>query len=40
MEAFEKKEMLMLFIKGVMFLEEQRSKGKINLKVPENELYN
>ena len=35
-EAFEKKEMLKVFIKGMMFLEEQRTKGKVSLNVEDN----
>lgn len=38
-EAFEKKEMLKVFIKGMMFLEEQRTKGKFSLNVEDNQLF-
>jgi hypothetical protein len=38
-EAFEKKEMLKVFIKGMMFLEEQRTKGKVSLNVEDNQLF-
>ena len=38
MEAYEKKEMLKLFIRGMMYLEDQRQKlNRSNL--PKNELF-
>jgi hypothetical protein len=39
MEAYGKKEMLKLFIKGMMYIEDQRSKVRINLGMPKDELF-
>ena len=38
MEAFEKKEMLKLFIRGMMHLEDQRTKSNRS-SLPKNELF-
>lgn len=38
MEAFEKKEMLKLFIRGMMYLEDQRTKSNRSA-LPKNELF-
>jgi hypothetical protein len=38
MEAYEKKEMLKLFIRGMMYVEDQRTKQQRS-NLPKNELF-